>query len=148
VGVHDTQREDVLLAASTLVSDAYRWSSYADALQLELLAVATANGPVVCVELREVGITPLPRRRERDHGLGLCVVLATDWAHGQCGWWVTDRGPTSWVIISDVSPEDAGPHFAKRLPRLRGAGDLHVVTLADLGRSTRDYLGPPCCCLT
>ncbi|WP_424638135.1 hypothetical protein [Embleya sp. AB8] len=134
-----------MLAAPSLVSDAFR-RSVAESYQLQVLGTAPPAGPLVCVEVCEVDGMPLSPRLERGHGLALGVLLATEWAHGQCGWLVGERGPASWVFLADAAPEDGGLRFMRCLTGLRGPADLHVLTLADLDRDPKSHLGPPCCC--
>jgi hypothetical protein len=145
VGIVGAHRDDLVLAASSLVSDAYR-RSVARSYELQVLATLSPAGPLACVEVREVDGMPLPRRAERGHGLSVAVLLATQWAHGQCGWLITEYGPSSWVFLADAAPESGGPRFMRCLAGLRGPADLHVLTLADLDRDPKTNLGPPCCC--
>ncbi|WP_439677119.1 hypothetical protein [Embleya sp. MST-111070] len=132
--------------AFALAEEAVR-RSVANRYELEVVGAAPDRAPIVCVELCEVDAIRLPRRIERGSGLAVALELGGHWPYHECGWWISHRGPVSWFHVGDVEPDRGGEPFEIRLPGLRGFGDTHLVTLADIDRDIHDRLGPPCCCL-
>ncbi|OPC82128.1 hypothetical protein B4N89_15320 [Embleya scabrispora] len=137
VGIGGERRGDVGLMVTELVSEAL-FVAEAASYVLDVTGATAEGRPALAVVFREIGLTRLPRRRlESGRGLAVVASLTDGWPHHECGWFTPKRGPTSWFIVGDVSPERARLLDDRRLLHLRGLENTHRVTRHDIGGPLR-----------
>ncbi|MFI1582983.1 hypothetical protein [Embleya sp. NPDC020630] len=137
IGIDGERRGDVGLMVTELVSEAL-FAGEATSYVLDVTGATDEGRPALAVVFREVGLTHLPRRRlVAGRGLAVVASLADGWAHHECGWFTPKRGPTSWFIVGDVTPERARLLDDRRLLHLRGLENTHRVTRDDIGSPLR-----------